>query len=130
MYHEIHTPSAAYKFRLYPIGTIFKRIAGIYIFLIIPPQSETPNVEAETLEAVAEVAEALEAQYSLLYIGLTNDFYARLAAHHKIQAAITLGMTHIGILRKSSGRKRKKIERDLLQNLNPPLNQTWIHDIS
>lgn len=109
MYQEIHTPSATYTFRLYPINTVFKRIAGIYTFLIMP---ET-DIQ----------------QYSLLYLGITNDFYTRLATHHKIDAAITLGMTHIGILRKASGRKRKSIEKNLLQNLNPPLNQTWLHDI-
>lgn len=108
MYHEIHTHSATYKFRLYPINTVFKRIAGIYIFIIIPDSIN---------------------HYSLLYIGITNDFYARLTTHHKIDPAKALGMTHIGIIRKSSGRKRKTIEKDLLKNLNPPLNQTWLYDM-
>lgn len=106
---KLHTSSATYTFQLYPIGTTFRRIAGIYTFLILPPQYQ----ENSTF-------------YNLLYVGITNDFFARLKTHHKIGEASHLGMTHIGILRKSSGRSRKKIERNLLQYLNPPLNQTWL----
>lgn len=110
------TATAEYKLTLYPLDTKFYRIAGIYTFLIIPEtdtQHPTPSIQP----------------YSLLYVGITNDFYARLLTHHKIQQAIALGMTHIGILRKSSGRRRKTIERDLLKYYNPPLNQTWLNDI-
>lgn len=145
----ISTPQNQYTFTLYPIGTNFYQIAGIYLFLIIPPLTENHNTIAEAFEPVAEalepmaealepVAEALEAQnnrhpelvkgphYSLLYAGITNNFRGRFNQHHKIQQAITLGMTHIGILKKHSTRKRKSTERDLLKHLNPPLNQTWL----
>lgn len=112
MHHEIQTPSATYQFTLYPAETKFNRIAGIYCFLIIPP--------------VAEVLEAPSTFYNLLYAGITNNFRGRFNQHHKIEQAISLGMTHIGILKVSSGRKRKKIEREILKHLNPPLNQTWL----
>lgn len=113
MYHEIHTQSAVYHFTLYPAEKQFNRIAGIYCFLIIPPTTE--NQQPLTF-------------YNLLYVGITNNFQSRLKQHHKIGAALELGMTHIGILKISSGKKRKKIERDILKHLNPPLNQTWLSE--
>ena len=83
---------------------------------------------AEPIEAHTHHPSSILWQYSLLYIGITNNFYTRLKQHHKISQAITLGMTHIGILKIASGRKRKNIERELLQTHNPPLNQTWTND--
>lgn len=121
MTHEIQTQSATYKFTLYPADTKFYRIAGIYIFLIIPPM-------AEALEVPTTENQQPSTFYNLLYAGITNDFYSRLKQHHKIEEAQELGMTHIGILKISSGRKRKKIEREILKHLNPPLNQTWLYN--
>lgn len=159
---NLNTATAEYTFTLWPIDTKFNRIAGIYIFLIIPPITEipsaetlelmaeapesvveTPNAVVETLEPEAELAEALEplaealepeaealeAPYSLLYIGITNNFRGRFNQHHKIEQAKALGMNNIGILKIISGRKRKKIEREILKHLNPPLNQTWLSAI-
>lgn len=100
----IHTPTENYQFSIYPITTQFSRIAAIYTFIILPTHSQ---------------------QYTLLYIGITNNLNSRFKTHHKINTAKQLGMTHIGILKKSSGRTRKTIEKNLLKNLNPPLNQTW-----
>lgn len=111
IYQDLHTPSATYTFRLYHRHQLQKNRRYLHI-----PYYTAEHKRPNTF-------------YHLLYLGITNDFYARLQAHHKIQQAITLGMTHIGILRKSSGRTRKSIEKNLLQNLNPPLNQTWLHDI-
>lgn len=101
-----------FSFSLYPIDTHFNRIAGTYAFFIIPNYPHHPS--------------SIIQQYSLLYLGITNNIQSRLRQHHKITQAIALGMTHIGIIRMSSGRKRKSTERKLLQNYNPPLNQTWI----
>ena len=143
MYLNLTTATAAYTFTLYPPDTKFNRIAGIYIFLIIPQLlnddipplkgaggcensiNEILDVVAETLEAPNQQLKTIN-QYSLLYAGITNNFRGRFNQHHKIQQAIELGMTHIGILKVSSGRKRKKTEREILKHLNPPLNQTWI----
>lgn len=108
---NLATAQADYTFALYPIDTQFNRIAGIYIFLILPPTTE--NQQPSTF-------------YNLLYAGITNNFRGRFNQHHKIEQAILLGMTHIGILKITSGRKRKKNEREILRHLNPPLNQTWL----
>lgn len=110
---KITISQSDFTFTLYPIDTKFNRIAGIYIFVITLPATE--NQQPST-------------PYNLLYVGITNNFRGRFNQHHKIARAISLGMTHIGILKISSGRKRKKIERNLLKNYNPPLNQTWLYD--
>jgi|SRR5690606_7242298 len=114
-----------FNFELYPIGTQFNRISGIYTFFIIPV--------TENLRTVAEVLEPTTDQipttfYHLLYLGITNNFQKRLRQHHKIEQAKSLGMTHIGILKISSVRKRKNIERKLLKTYHPPLNQTWLQE--
>ena len=111
---QLQIQELQYSFRLYEIGTQFNHIAGIYTFFIVPPQTANDQIPI-TL-------------YHLLYLGITNNFQSRLRQHHKINQAISLGMTHIGILKMSSGRKRKTTERKLLQNYNPPLNQTWLFD--
>ena len=115
MTYEIQTPLTTYQIAIYPADTQFNRIAGIYIFLIIP-QKDTSH-PAPIIQ-----------QYSLLYSGITNNFRGRFNQHHKIEQAISLGMTHIGVLKVSSGHKRKKIEREILKYLNPPLNQTWLSE--
>lgn len=116
---NLATAQTDYTFTLYPIDTKFNRIAGIYIFLIIP-------LVAEALEVPTSENQPLSTFYNLLYIGITNNFRGRFNQHHKIEQAKSLGMTHIGILKIASTRKRKKIEREILQYLNPPLNQTWL----
>lgn len=88
---------------------------------------EGSHSESHSLEGIPHPS-SRTLQYSLLYVGITNNFYARLKQHHKIELAKSLGMTHIGILKIPSGRKRKKIEREILKYLNPPLNQTWLND--
>lgn len=120
MYHEIHIPSGTYNFTVHPIGTQLHRLSGLYLFIICPPGRVIPP---DTKDQIPNTF------YHLLYVGITNNFNARLKQHHKIAAAIELGMTHVGILKISSGRKRKKLEREILKHLNPPLNQTWLNDI-
>ena len=102
-YQALHTSDAIYPFRLYPETTDFSRIGGLYCFLIVPEESSF---------------------YSLLYIGITNNLDRRMKNHHKIGDARGLGLTHIGVLKIRSGRRRKVIEKDLLRSLHPPLNDT------
>lgn len=104
-----------FEFSLYPMGTRFNRIAGVYCFFIVPSQFSPINSTIET--------------YSLLYLGITNNLQSRLTNHHKMEQAVSMGLTHIGILKMRSGRKRKSAERVLLKGFNPPLNQTWVIDL-
>ena len=112
-------------FQLYPLGTQFNRISGIYTFFILPPR----HVELVSTSYYQNSDNQIPITcYHLLYLGITNNFQKRLSQHHKIEQAKSLGMTHIGILKISSGRKRKNIERKLLKTYYPPLNQTWLYD--
>ncbi len=117
----ISTPDMEFHFTLYPKETYFNRIAGVYAFFIIPDYFLKEVNSSTTHLTVAEIKWS-----TLLYIGITNNFQARLKNHHKISPAILLGMTHIGVVKISSGRKRKTIEKQLLKGYNPPLNQTWM----
>lgn len=133
----ISVPLGQFTFTLHPVHTRFNRIAGLYAFFILPPAelqyishipTETPLTQPPKRHAELPCPPGRIEAYTLLYIGITNNFYTRLKQHHKIEQAIELGMTHIGILKLSSGRKRKATERQLLKAYNPPLNQTWLYD--
>lgn len=76
-----------YKFRLYPIGTSFKPLAGVYVFL---------------------------KGSSTLYVGETADLSERFDNHHKAVAIRRHGGNQIGILVESNDQRRLAIERDLL----------------
>jgi hypothetical protein len=109
----IPIPNQELVFRLYPIDNKFNRISGIYTFFILSPNypiEEKPN----------PIGESVTSFYNLLYVGIATNIYSRL------KKALTLGMTHLGILKMSSGRKRKTTEKKLLKNYNPALNQTWL----
>lgn len=120
MYIDLKTAVGTYRFTLYPIGTLFNHIAGIYAFLKFNPGLAGEYTADYQIPTTG---------YQLLYIGITHNFNVRLGAHHKMAQALELGMTHIGILRIRSGRKRKSAERQLLKTYNPPLNQTWHHQV-
>ena len=59
-----------------------------------------------------------------LYVGKTDSFKDRLcAAHHKLTAAHVLGMTHIWAKVVNDARVRADLERALIQDLTPCLNE-------
>jgi hypothetical protein len=115
----IPIPNQELVFRLYPIDTKFNRISGIYTFFILSPNHTTEDKPIP-------IGESGTSFYNLLYVGIATNIYSRLKSHHKLKKALTLGMTHLGILKMSSGRKRKTTEKKLLKNYNPALNQTWL----
>jgi hypothetical protein len=95
-----------YSAELYPIGTTFHRIPGIYIFCQI--------ASLTTWRAV--------------YVGQTDDLDRRLreelAHHHRWQSIRAAGATHVGVIRVSGSLDdRLRIETDLRRGLNPPCNR-------
>jgi len=95
-----------YEFRIYTLGTEFKRLAGVYLF---SHQLSNGN-------------------WFVAYVGSAEDFDARvgagLSSHHKIREAKKLGATHVGVLVVSGPKAdRLAIERDLIDALKPPLNE-------
>lgn len=91
-----------YTFNLYPIGTNFKAIAGVYIF----------------------TKQRVDKKWRAIYIGETEDLSTRFDDHHKMDCIEDEGATHICILSVGMGKKkdRQAVEADLIASENPPCN--------
>lgn len=97
---------ARYTFSMYPLGTIFYAVPGVYIFC--------KAASADTWHPV--------------YVGETDNLWRRitneLSAHHQWAAAIAHGATHVCALRVDGGdAERVRIETDLRHALTPPCNR-------
>jgi len=93
-----------YVFELYPLGTEFKPVSGVYVFC--KPIGKT-RMEA-------------------LYVGETQSFYESLNAgienHDGFERASRAGMAHIGVMRSGYSTERLRIETDLRHGLSPRCN--------
>jgi hypothetical protein len=94
-----------YESQLYLLGTAFKAIAGVYIF--VAPRAGT---------------------WYAVYVGETGDFCDRLtdnlSRHHQYAPATQLGATHVCVIPIPGIRtNRLAVEADLRRSLNPPLNE-------
>ena len=90
-----------YKFNIYPIGTNFKDVGGVYTY------TKENNDDTHTL----------------LYVGRTESFQDRLGPdHHKYYCVIRNGGTHICTHRNDDEDVQKRIERDILQKHSTPCN--------
>lgn len=100
-----------YGFVVYPVGTVFNSVSGVYVLLAPPnpPLGGGPSVG--------------DMSFEVLYIGIASSFRHRFYNHPTFVMAKGQGMSHIGILKISSGRKRRKIEKELVDFLEPPLNR-------
>ena len=97
---------AGYKFYVHdPDNTEWYAVGGIYIFAGIArfsPQDST---------------------WGAYYIGSTKDFSDRLPNHEKWAKAHRLGATHVHSMRESDVHRRREIERDLIDEFDPPVNR-------
>lgn len=97
-------PGNTYRFELYPTGTEFKPLAGVYVLC----------------------KKGLNNSFHALYVGETQSFYNRLNAssgtHDGYKRAAALGMTHISVYQCSTSIVRTAIETELRHSLNPPCN--------
>ena len=94
-----------YIFQVYPIGTGFKDIGGVYIFT---------KREVNTLGRVT---------HNLLYIGQSNLLPKRLTRlHPKWDAVLRNRGNCICVHSKSNNQDRNRIESDLIRKYKPPLN--------
>jgi len=82
-----------YEFEVYPWGTAFNSIGGVYLVL----------------------KKQLSGTYDLLYIGQTGDLSERFDNHHKAPCFTRNGKTHIAIKVESSEQRRLSIEADLIR---------------
>lgn len=101
---------AKYEFQVYPLGTGFKELPGLYMFVHRP---------------------VANGQWRLHYVGQTHDFQARigtgLPSHHKIAAAKRAGATHVAVA-VVNGRESDRLsaELDLIQRYKPSLNEIGV----
>lgn len=82
-----------YEFEVYPWGTSFKPLGGVYLVL----------------------RKQLTGKYDLLYIGQTGDLSERFDNHHQAPCFNRNGKTHIAVRLESSEPRRLNIETDLIQ---------------
>ncbi len=94
-----------YTFNLYNIGTFFKSVPGVYIFV----KTETDD------------------ELSPIYVGEAEDLKDRLTTnlenHHKYDCVMNRGATHICTRTVRGGKEaRLDLETDLRQSYQPPCN--------
>lgn len=88
------------SFELFKINEVdWNEVAGVYVFL----KENAKN-------------------WSILYIGQASSLKERLSNHERIPDAKRLGLTHIAatVVRLQSNRDR--LEKDLIQQYQPPMN--------
>lgn len=90
-----------YTFEVYPTGTEFNAVAGVYVFT----KRDNSN-----------------RKHRILYIGETDSFKDRPLGwgHEKWGAATREGITHICVLQTAD---RVFIQSQIIDNYNPPLNE-------
>jgi hypothetical protein len=90
-----------YTFWLYPWGTQFKPVGGVYLVL---------RVSAGTTYVV--------------YVGQTGDLSERFDNHHKRSCFDRNAKTHLAVLMEGVEARRHRLEQDLIGKYTPPCNDT------
>jgi hypothetical protein len=62
-------------------------------------------------------------RWIVLYVGETDNLQKRMAAHHRMNAFIRNGWTHLAFRFESSSLRRTLIERDLMARYKPVCNR-------
>ena len=90
-----------YRYRIYPIGTTFKKVPGNYVF----------------------AKETKQGTFLPIYIGETDDLSERFDNHHKMPCVVENGATHITVhVGETSATVRRTEEKDLREKYNPICN--------
>jgi len=92
-----------YKFWVYPWGHQLKAEGGVYM-------------------ALKSTGTILTPQFTVLYVGQTEDLSERFDDHHKQPCFNRNGKTHIGATLVSGMEARLAIEADLVASFNPACN--------
>lgn len=96
----------SYTFEVYPIGTNFNPVAGVYMFTASSTQQNGTR------------------EYTPIYIGETHSFRDRPlnSNHPKWEEALIWGFDHICV--HVNANSRVLIQNKLIDAYNPPLNKT------
>jgi len=89
------------SFHVYSENKGWKKIPGLYIFAF----------------------EGKAGSWHALYVGQTDDFSSRLPTHEKLNEAVQRGTTHVHALHVASQFERNRLERMLINHLQPPMNE-------
>jgi hypothetical protein len=88
-----------YDFEVYPWGTSFNPVGGLYLVLKKQP-----------------------ANYNILYIGQTGDLSERFDNHHQAPCFNRNGKTHVAVRGEGTEQRRLAIETDLIHNYKTSCN--------
>lgn len=93
-------PTQSLSFEVYTQNQNWNSLPGLYIF-----------------------ARPSGAKWSAIYVGQADNFATRLPSHGRLSEAVQLGVTQIHTLVVYSKPERDRLERLLIQWLQPPLNK-------
>ena len=93
-----------YTFYAYTIGTSFNKVGGVYVFTVRTPKPEGG------------------ASHPVIYVGQTGDLSTRFDNHHKADCIVQHQSNCICILVQEDEQMRLAIEKDMIDNYNPPCN--------
>jgi hypothetical protein len=93
-----------YRFRIFPLGTRFRKISGVYL--------------------VANRDQGVNGghRHTILYVGHTEDFSQPFEKHHKAKDLAQHGANCICVQSDGSEESRLKKERDLIAAFSPQCN--------
>jgi len=91
------------EFTAYDSNENWKAVAGLYIFAFV----------------------ATNGYWTPLYVGQTDDFSVRLPSHERLNEAVQLGATHIHAAVISTQPERDRLERMLIEHLQPSMNSQF-----
>jgi len=94
----------AYRFKVYPLGTRFRKLSGVYV---IANRSHGANGSRRLVP---------------LYVGHTEDFSQPFAQHHKAKDFTKQGANCICLQSDTLEESRLTKEQDLIAALNPACN--------
>jgi len=94
-----------------------------YIFKVYEKSTTFNDVGAVYLITKSQYKKAKDRWYhSLIYIGQTQDLSARFDNHHKENCFKEKQYNRICVYRVNGEKTRLKVEKDLLDNYDPPCN--------
>jgi hypothetical protein len=94
----------SYRFKVYPLGTRFRKISGVYVIA-----SRLPGTNGGH-------------RLVALYVGHTEDFSQPFSQHHKAQQFTERGATCVCLQSDDVEESRLAKERDLIAGLHPACN--------
>ncbi len=93
-----------YRFRVFPLGTRFRKISGVYLIACRAHGHDGGH------------------RHKILYVGHTEDFSQPLEGHRKSEALAQLGANCICVQSDTSAKSRLEKERDLVATFSPAGN--------